>query len=41
MKIIQKFDNNDEILYTDYENFIRDNKFAQKRIDVWKTTLIV
>ena len=39
MKIIQKFDNNDEILYTDYENFIRDNKFAQKRIDVWKTTI--
>lgn len=39
MKIIEKFDNNDEILYTDYENFIRDNKFAQKRIDVWKTTI--
>ena len=39
MKIIQKFDNNDKILYTDFENFIRDNQFAQKRIDVWKTTI--
>jgi hypothetical protein len=40
MKIIEKFANSgDEILYTDYEIFIRDNKFAQKRIDVWKTTI--
>ena len=39
MKIIEKFDRGDEILYTDYENFIKDNQFAQKRVDVWKTTI--
>ena len=39
LKIIEKFDNNEQILYTDFEIFIKDNKFAQKRIDVWKTTI--
>ena len=39
LKIIEKFANNEQILYTDFEIFIRDNKFAQKRIDVWKTTI--
>ena len=39
LKIIEKFANNEQILYTDFEIFIKDNKFAQKRIDVWKTTI--
>ena len=39
LKIIEKFANNEQILYTDFEVFIKDNKFAQKRIDVWKTTI--
>ena len=39
LKIIEKFANNEHILYTDFEIFIKDNKFAQKRIDVWKTTI--
>ena len=39
LKIIEKFANNVQILYTDFEIFIKDNKFAQKRIDVWKTTI--
>ena len=39
MKIIEKFDRGDEILYTDYENFIKNNQFAQKRVDVWKKTI--
>ena len=39
MKIIEKFDRGDEILYVDYENFIKNNQFAQKRVDVWKTTI--
>lgn len=39
LKIIEKFANNKQILYTDFEIFIKDNKFAQKRIDVWKTTI--
>ena len=39
LKIIEKFANNEQILYTDFEIFIKDNKFAQKRIDVWKKTI--
>jgi len=39
LKIIEKFANNEQILYADFEVFIKDNKFAQKRIDVWKTTI--
>lgn len=39
LKIIEKFANNEQILYTDFEIFIKDNKFLQKRIDVWKTTI--
>lgn len=39
LKIIEKFAKNEQILYTDFEIFIKDNKFAQKRIDVWKTTI--
>jgi len=39
LKIIENFANNKQILYEDFENFIKNNKFAQKRIDVWKVII--
>ena len=39
MDIIKRYKNNEEILFKDFETYIKETSFVKKRIDVWRTTI--